>query len=62
MNKNATALLGILQEYAPTGTEQQKCTEIYLAMQQDGITGNDLILRLAGMLVDGLRHGNWPWL
>jgi hypothetical protein len=54
-------LLGIVQEYAPTGKEQEMVAEIYRQAQKEGRTEDDLVLMMAGFICDGLRHGNWPW-
>lgn len=61
MNKNADMLLSILQYYAPTGSAQQVCTEMYLRAQQEGIRDDDLVKVMTGALYDGLQYGNWPW-
>ena len=54
-------LLGILQSMAPTGNEQFTLSEAYNQMQKDGLTNREIAANLAGILHDGLAHGNWPW-
>lgn len=54
-------LVGIVQHYAPTSTEQGMVSHILNMAALDGASERDQHLLLAGMLVDGLRHGNWPW-
>lgn len=56
-----TELLGILQAYAPTGTDQALCTELLNMAATHGADERDQHLLLAGALCDGLRYGNWPW-
>jgi hypothetical protein len=58
---NSYWLLGILQSHAPTGKEQAQLTDLYNQMRADGVDEVDLQEQLAGILLDGLRHGNWPW-
>lgn len=60
-HRHKTALLAILQEYAPDGTAQQKCTEMVHEMQDAGESDDKITEALASSIVDGLRHGNWPW-
>lgn len=54
-------LLGILQGYAPTGSAQEKCSELYREAQSEGRAGRELDKILAGAIYDGLNSGNWPW-
>lgn len=54
-------LLGILQEHAPTGTEQQFCVEMVQHMQRDHCTSEQVEMYLAEAIVSGLRYDNWPW-
>ena len=58
---NAYKLLGILQSYAPTGKEQQLCSDVVAAMEKDGFSENGLVLGLTGYIRDGLLWGSWPW-
>jgi hypothetical protein len=58
---NAYKLLGILQNHAPTGKEQQCCSELANAMEADNLSELQMETLLAGCLLDGLQHGNWPW-
>jgi hypothetical protein len=54
-------LLGVMQDYAPN-TEAQKIAAAHLKkMQSGGATEKEIDLAMAGALLDGLRHGNWPW-
>lgn len=55
--KVAYDMLSIAQRYAPTGKEQNQLSEIFNSIPDD----RDKILTMAGILTDGLRHGNWPW-
>lgn len=52
-------LLGIVHEFCPTGIEQRQCTEIYWAHEQNERGSG--VKAMAGILYDGLAHGNWPW-
>lgn len=55
-------LLGILQHYAPTGSEQQACSQLLWDMQADSAMDDGKIIGvLAGAIHDGLHFGNWPW-
>lgn len=61
--RHGTSLLAILQDYAPNGPAQQKCTELLWSLQKTwGANYDKINEHLAGALIDGLRHGNWPWL
>jgi hypothetical protein len=55
-------LLGVLQSYAPTGSVQQQCSDLYNEMQRDGNSDDQMVSMLAGHLKDGIDHGNWFWL
>ena len=62
-------LLGVLQSYAPTGSVQQQCADLYGEMQRDMCRGDEatsvddqLVSMLAGHLKYGIDHGNWFWL
>jgi hypothetical protein len=58
---HAYSLLRILQHYAPDGPAQEACSRLLHEMQAEGASGRYLDMMLAGMLLDGLRDGNWPW-
>lgn len=60
-------LLGVLQSIAPDGPAQERCAAIYREAWAD-VQANDrqdadrqVAAIMAGALVDGFRHGNWPW-
>lgn len=65
--KNSYILLGIIQGHAPTASAQalmsirynEICTQIALDFE----SGHELQTEkaMAGILNDGLSHGNWPW-
>jgi hypothetical protein len=57
----AHTMLGVLQAYAPDGPSQVRVAEYYKSMIAEGATGRDMMIALTGMLNDGLRTGNWPW-
>lgn len=42
-------------------TDQQKVVDMVHEVLSDGGTEKDVELAMASSLVDGLRHGNWPW-
>lgn len=54
-------LLGIVQSYAPTGTDQAYCATELNAAALAGAKDSAQMMLLAGWLLDGLRYGNWPW-
>lgn len=54
-------LMAALQLYAPTISEQVQVTQLVNVAVRNGASKEDIIKMLAGMLLDGLRHGNWPW-
>jgi hypothetical protein len=60
MNENAYALLGILQKYAPNGSAQQRCSEVYNSLQAQGAYDNELEKALVVLLLNGLE-GDWFW-
>ena len=55
-NEKMQHILAVLQEYAPTGTWQQRCADLGT---ED--TPEEQLKRLVGTLYDGLAYGNWPW-
>jgi hypothetical protein len=54
-------LLSVLCDYAPTNDAAQIVSDGYNAMIRDGMTDGAIEAALAGAIVDGLNHGNWPW-
>lgn len=54
-------LLGILQEFAPNGEAQQRCTDVVHKLQQEGASAGALQLWLINTLQEGITYGNWPW-
>jgi primosomal replication protein N len=54
-------LLGILLEIAPNGVAQEQCSTMYREAQAEGATEEQLQVMMAGVIVDGRMHGNWPW-
>jgi hypothetical protein len=62
MYQNAYILLTMLQGYAPTGKEQQMCSDLYNELARDLHDDAKVTSALAGHLKDGLDHGNWFWL
>lgn len=61
MTDTSYQLLGILRHYAPTGSAQEACANLYREAQRDGNAGRELDKILAAALYDGLNAGNWPW-
>lgn len=61
MNGNANKLLAVLQDYAPTGSAQQKCSQLIGELFAKGLTSREIDAALASAIVDGIRYGNWPW-
>lgn len=61
MDTNKNRLLMVLQSYAYDAAEQQRCSEMLWAAEADHMNEKSLELILASAIVDGLRHGNWPW-
>ena len=65
--QNASTLLGIIMQHAPDGRAQglmaKKYYEITMQVMQDYEKDQYLQLErvMAGILSDGLSHGNWPW-
>lgn len=55
------ALLNVLKSHAPSATAQIVCEVMLSYAVQAESSENDLQLLLAGMLVDGISFGNWPW-
>jgi len=54
-------LLAALQSHAPNATAVRVCEVMIDMARQHDADENVLQLMLAGMLTDGLQHGNWPW-
>ena len=60
-------LLGMLQEIAPTGSEQQRCATLYNELKMrfvsttPALSENALAGKMAMILHDGLTYDNWPW-
>lgn len=61
MNQHINNLLAALQSYAPNGDAQVKAAELVQNAQRHGANDDEVIEALAGAILDGLRHGNWPW-
>lgn len=59
---HARDLQRILHDYAPGRNERLVIDRAVEAMISDGVTGRDLTQQLVGMIGDGLKYGNWPWL
>ena len=45
---------------SPNGIVQENFGAMYRNMQADSLSDEEMTIQLAGALVDGLRHGNWP--
>lgn len=60
-NRHAYAMLAILQGYAPNLSAQERCSKFLNRMITDGLSGDEVLKQLSGVLNDGLRTGNWPW-
>jgi hypothetical protein len=58
---NAYKLLGVLLSHASDRDEQAVTSAWYNRAQEQGAHGRQLELACASALIDGLRHGNWPW-
>jgi len=56
--KNAHTLLSVLQTYAPTGKEQQECTELHNSISNE----REREYTMLYALTDGINYGNWPWI
>lgn len=57
----AYKILGILQDIAPNGEAQNDCTNAYNEILKIATDDKEILLRMAGMLYDGLAFGNYPW-
>lgn len=63
----AYTILGLILHHCPTGKEQafmsQKYSEIVRQIYLDFETNHDIEgeKAMAGILLDGLKYGNWPW-
>jgi ribosomal protein L7/L12 len=60
MTNTSAAILSIALELAPDGKVQEALVLIRRDMQAAGEDDRTITLSLAGAIVDGLRHGNWP--
>lgn len=58
--KHCYILLGILLDLAPDKAAQEKIIDQYKEAEKDGI--DYLSFYVVSSLVDGVRHGNWPWI
>jgi hypothetical protein len=55
-------LLKVLRAYAPHEAARLQCDELLAQIRKDHDESIPEIDRvLAGALLDGLQHGNWPW-
>jgi hypothetical protein len=55
-------LLKVLRAYAPNEAARLQCDELLDTVRRDlGENTAEVDKVLAGALLDGLRHGNWPW-
>ena len=55
------ALLGVLFDYAPDGPAQEQCVKMVWQAEADHAKTEEITAMLAGALLNGIRHGNWPW-
>ena len=56
--EDSYVILGLLQKRAPNGTEQKKLANEYNKIP----TEEDRLRWTVTSLVDGILHGNWPWI
>jgi hypothetical protein len=61
MKERQQKILSLLQDYAPTGIEQQKCTNFYHDLVKSGLLDKDIELNMVAALYDGLAYENWFW-
>lgn len=55
-------LLSTIRAYAPDGPAQGVVSEAYNRAYVDSHGESEPVVKmLAGVLLDGLNHGNWPW-
>ncbi len=60
--ENAYKILAILQDIAPNLNAQEDCSKAFKDSQQDSENDKEFLLRVTGILYDGLSYGNWPWI
>lgn len=60
MSSTVRVLLQAAMELSPTSVEQQAFTSLVHEMQREGEEEADVVITLLGLLLDGLRYGNWP--
>ena len=58
---NSYKLMSIVQDFAPTGAEQNNIAKLYNEAQENGMHERVLCQMFANILADGLNNGNWPW-
>lgn len=55
-------LCSVIKQYAPDDTAQLLVNRIYDQAYADNQGESAAVVKaLAGILLDGLNHGNWPW-
>lgn len=54
-------LMLALRAHAPDRAAEDMVEAIYTSLIEAGINSSVIEYMIAGYLIDGLRHGNWPW-
>jgi len=54
-----TRMMGVVEDAAPP-EHRQAVRGVMVSMQRAGEPDTAILLALADVLSDGLRHGNWP--
>jgi hypothetical protein len=58
---NVVLLSNILKSYCETDADKLVVSDQVNEMLADKMTESYIVASLAGSLLDGIRHGNWPW-
>jgi hypothetical protein len=61
MESQAYRLMIVLVEYAQTSLDMEKAAQFYRELIGSPLSQTEIEIQLASAIVDGLRHGNWPW-
>ncbi len=59
--RHKEVLLGVLFDYAPDGPAQEQCVGMVWRAEAEHAKTEEITAMLADALLNGIRHGNWPW-
>jgi len=62
MAENKEHLQRVLESHAQSEDQRRTVAKLIQNAEVHGATSEAVELMLCGLIADGLRYGNWPWL